>query len=43
MIEDEDGWEVPWSGYRYYDFDELFELYVHREGKPLVPPASWFW
>ena len=32
MIEDEDGWEVPWSGYRYYDFDELFELYVHREG-----------
>ena len=40
MIEDEDGWEVPWSGYRYYDFDELFELYVHREGKPLVPPAK---
>ena len=40
MIEDEDGWEVPWSGYRYYDFDELFELYVHREGKPLVPPAT---
>ena len=40
MIEDEDGWEVPWSGYRYYDFDELFELYVHREGKPLTPPAK---
>lgn len=40
MIEDDDGWEVPWSGYRYYDFDELFELYVHREGKPLVPPAK---
>ena len=40
MLEDEDGWEVPWSGYRYYDFDELFELYVHREGKPLIPPAK---
>ena len=40
MLEDEDGWEVPWSGYRYYDFDELFELYVHREGKPLTPPAK---
>lgn len=40
LIEDEDGWEVPWSGYRYYDLDELFELYVHRQGKPLQPPAE---
>jgi len=40
LIEDEDGWEVPWSGYRYYDLDELYELYVHRQGKPLQPPAE---
>lgn len=40
MVEDEDGWEVPWSGYRYYDLDELYELYVHRHGKPLSPPAQ---
>ena len=40
LIEDEDGWEVPWSGYRYYDLDELFDLYVHRRGKPLQPPAD---
>ena len=40
LFEDEDGWEVPWSGYRYYDLDELFDLYVHRRGKPLEPPAD---
>ena len=40
LVEDEDGWLAPWSGARYYDLDELFDLYVHRQGKPLQPPRE---
>ena len=40
LMEDQDGWVEPWSGRRYYDFDDLFDIYVHRQGKPLSPPTE---